>query len=55
MIKLANWMKQVAELCQEAAEDGVRDIESFKPEEFAIIRDQVKELALRFPIPNTHN
>ncbi len=55
MKKLANWMKEIAELCQEADENGVENIESFQPEKFAIIRDQVKKLALRFPIPNIHN
>lgn len=54
MVKLAEWMKQVAELCQAADEDGVSEIRSFRPGSFAVIREQVKELALQFPIPKEH-
>ena len=54
MDKLAEWMKQVAELCQAADEDGVSGIGSFRPESFAVIREQVKDLALKFPIPKEH-
>lgn len=55
MKRIANWMKEVADLCQEAVKDGIENIESFKPEEFSIIRDQVKKLALKFPIPSARN
>ena len=55
MREIANWMKEVAVLCQDAAEEGAKDIESYKPEKFAAIKSEVRKLALSFPIPSIHN
>ena len=51
MIQIAEWMKQVALLCQDAMEDGTSNIEDYFPEKFAMIREEVRSLALRFPVP----
>ena len=49
MKKLAFWMKEVAELCVAAAsEDNLEDY----AEKFAIIRDEVKDLTKKFPVPS---
>ena len=48
MILIADWMKIVAEICVKAkAEDKLDDF----VDELAKIREEVKELALRFPLP----
>lgn len=41
MVKLAGWMKQVADICKNGGSD----------EELAKIREEVEELALKFPVP----
>lgn len=51
MVKIAKWMEEVAKLCQKANADGIKDIETTYPEEFAVIREEVKTLALKFPVP----
>ena len=51
MVKIAKWMEEVAKLCQKANADGIKDIETTYPEEFAVIREEVKALALKFPVP----
>lgn len=48
MTILANWMKQVAEICQKAgSEEKLEDY----AEELAALREEVKALALQFPVP----
>lgn len=48
MKKLAFWMKQVAEFCVAAeSEDNLEDY----AEKFALIRNEVKELTKKFPVP----
>ena len=51
MVKIAEWMEKVAKLCQKANADGVKDLETAYPEELAAIREEVKALALKFPVP----
>ncbi len=51
MVKIAEWMKKVAELCVRATDDAIEDIATAYPEEFAIIRDEVRKMALEFPLP----
>ena len=51
MIKLADWMKRVALICQEV--DDSAGIESCRTDDFASIGAEVKELALSFPIPKS--
>ncbi len=48
MKTLANWMKQVVEICVAAGDEA--GLES-KSEELEQIREEVRALALRFPIP----
>lgn len=48
MKRLADWMKQVATICQKAeAEESLKDY----AEDLAVIRAEVKKLALAHPIP----
>ena len=48
MKKLAFWMKQVADLCVAAeSEDNLEDY----AEKFALIRNEVKALTKKFPVP----
>lgn len=51
MVKIAEWMEKVAKLCQRANADGIEDLEAAYPEELAVIREEVKSLALSFPVP----
>ena len=51
MVKIAKWMEEVAKLCQKANADGIKDLETTYPEELAAIREEVKTLALKFPVP----
>lgn len=51
MPKIAEWMKQVAILCQKAETNGSTDLATDYAEEIAIIRKEVRELALKFPVP----
>lgn len=49
MKKLAGWMKEVAIICQKAeTEENLRDY----AEDFAVIRNEVTEVALKFPVPS---
>ena len=48
MIKIADWMKEVAEICIKAgSEDKLEDFS----DELGKIHDEVKALALEFPLP----
>lgn len=47
--QLAKWMKQVADICQKA---GSEEKLSQHSEELAAIRDEVRTLSLKFPIPS---
>ena len=52
MIKIAEWMRRVADLCVKAEnEDGLDQYEN----ELKEIREEVRELALGFPIPGLDN
>ena len=51
MIQIADWMREVAIICQEATEDDDLNIEAINPEIFAKLRDEVRELSLKFPVP----
>ncbi|MBO7664741.1 serine hydroxymethyltransferase [Candidatus Saccharibacteria bacterium] len=51
MVKIAEWMKQVALLCQKALEDGLDTLEGAEYEEIAVFRTEVKALAHKFPVP----
>lgn len=51
MTKIAEWMKQVAQLCQKANEEGSESVEKIDPEKVANIRNEVRALAAKFPIP----
>lgn len=52
MIKIAEWMRRVADLCVKAKnEDGLTQYEN----ELKEIREEVRELALGFPIPGLEN
>lgn len=46
---LAKWMKKVADICKEAGKE--ENLEKFSAE-LETIRGEVKELALRFPVPS---
>ncbi len=49
MKKLAGWMKEVAIICQKAeTEENLRDY----AEDLAVIRNEVTEVALKFPVPS---
>lgn len=48
MKQIANWMKRVADICAESQEESALDNYN---EELATIRDEVRELALAFPVP----
>lgn len=50
MKKIADWMKQVALLCQKA--ETIEILEEDYPEELAVIRDEVKNLSHDFPVPS---
>ena len=50
MVKIAEWMEKVAKICQKADEDGAEGLES--DEEIALIRDEVKAVAKKFPVPS---
>ena len=51
MIKLADWMEQVAKLCQKADKDGLDTLEIADLKEVTSLRTEVKTLALSFPLP----
>lgn len=49
MRMLAGWMKEVALICEKAGtEENLRDY----AEDLAVIRDEVTEVALKFPVPS---
>ena len=50
MKKIADWMKQVALLCQKA--ETIEILGEDCPEELAVIRDEVKKLSHDFPVPS---
>lgn len=50
MEKIADWMKQVALLCQKA--ETIEILGEDYPEELAVIRDEVKNLSHHFPVPS---
>ena len=50
MEKIADWMKQVALLCQKA--ETIEILGEDYPEELAVIRDEVKKLSHDFPVPS---
>ena len=49
MIKIADWMLKVAEICKKIASEEELDE---KEAEFLPIREEVRELALKFPVPS---
>ena len=49
MLRIADWMKQVTDICVRRR-DG-EDIEIAKPE-LARLREEVREMALQFPLPS---
>ena len=51
MLKIAEWMKKVAIICQKADTDGFRDTEVENLEELKIIKSEVCSLAKKFPVP----
>lgn len=51
MNRIAEWMKQIALLCQKATEDGLDTLETADYEEVASLRAEVKALAHKFPVP----
>ncbi len=52
MVKIAEWMKQVALLCQKAVEDGKEALTETEYEKIAILRAEVQALAHKFPVPS---
>ena len=50
MEKIADWMKQVALLCEKA--ETIEVLEKDYSEELAIIRDEVKSLSRKYPVPS---
>lgn len=51
MIKIADWMKQTAKICQQADRDGLDESALADLDSIKHLRDEVKSLALSFPIP----
>ncbi len=51
MKKIANWMEQVAKLCQTLSDDNVEMLLEKERASIDRIRQEVKDLALRFPVP----
>ena len=48
MVLIADWMKRVAEICVSAkSEEGLASFEAALSD----IREEVRELALKFPLP----
>lgn len=51
MIEIAKWMAEVAKICQKADENGDENPEKTYAEDFASLRDEVKNLTKNFPVP----
>ncbi len=51
MARIAEWMEEVALLCQKAEQDGLSDSEFASLTEIARLRQEVETLALSFPLP----
>ena len=49
MIKIAEWMEKIAKLCQET--DNIKELEENNTKELKSIREEVKALSLKFPVP----
>ena len=52
MVKIAEWMKGVALLCQKASADGLDTLEIADAKEVASLRAEVQALARKFPVPS---
>lgn len=48
MMKVADWMKRTVDICVEAGDEQALDAHEA---ELAALRDEVRELALKFPVP----
>lgn len=48
MMKIADWMKRTVDICVEAGDEQALDAHEA---ELAALRDEVRELALKFPVP----
>ena len=53
MTRIAEWMEKVAHLCQKAEQDGLSDSEFIGLAEIAKLHQEVKALALSFPLPTS--
>ncbi|MBR0479675.1 serine hydroxymethyltransferase, partial [Candidatus Saccharibacteria bacterium] len=51
MAEIAKWMAEVAKICQKADENGDSNPEKTYAEDFAGLRDEVKNLTKNFPVP----
>lgn len=51
MKKIAEWMEKIALLCQKANQNGLEDIATNDTQEIAMLREEVRTLALNFPLP----
>ena len=52
MKKVGEWMAKVAEICANCLDDGKVKFDEKAKEELAKIREEVRELALKFPLPS---
>lgn len=51
MVQIAKWMEKIALLCQKANKDGLDTLEIADLDEVTSLRDEVRTLALKFPVP----
>ena len=51
MKKIAEWMEKIALLCKKANQNGLEDIAASNAQEIARLREEVRTLALNFPLP----
>lgn len=49
MIKIAEWMEKIAKLCQKT--ENVKELEENNAKELNSIREEVRTLSLKFPVP----
>lgn len=49
MIKIAEWMEKIAKLCQKT--ENIKELEENNAKELNSIREEVKTLSLKFPVP----